>query len=133
MYVKIHLKTSQGVQNFTAAEAQKMAGEDPDFQTRSLYEDIENGKFPAWDVYAQIIDPRVAENYKINIFDATKTLPFKDFPLRKFGRIVLDRNVENFFAEQEQSAFSPTNIVPGWALSPDPSEFSSLALALRLF
>lgn len=125
-YVKIHLKTSQGVQNFTASEAQVKAGVDPDFQTRSLYDDIENGGQPSWDVYAQIIDPVVAMGYNINIFDPTKTLPFEDFPLRKFGRIVLNKNVDNFFAEQEQAAFSPTNLVPGWALSPDPSEFMLL-------
>lgn len=123
-YVKIHLKTTQGVKNFTAEQAQKMAGIDPDFQTRSLYSDIKNHRYPSWDVYAQIIDPRTAERHHINIFDPTKTLPFKHFPLRKFGRIVLNENVSNFFAEQEQSAFSPTNLVPGWALSPDPSEYS---------
>ncbi|KAI0870415.1 catA, catalase [Hypoxylon argillaceum] len=120
VYVKIHVKTNQGVQNFTAAEAQTVAGQDPDHQTRSLFDDLEAGKTPSWDVYAQIIDPQKAANYPINIFDATKTLPLKDFPLRKFGRIVLDRNPDDSFAEVEQSAFSPTNIVPGWALSPDP-------------
>ena len=122
-YVKIHLKTNQGVKNFTQDEANQKAGVDPDFQTRSLYEDIENQKYPTWDVFAQIIDPVKAENYHINIFDATKTFPFSEFPLRKFGKITLNRNVDNFFAEQEQSAFSPTNLVPGWALTPDPSKF----------
>lgn len=124
MYVKIHVKTNQGVQNFTAAAAQTVAGEDPDHQTRSLFDDLEAGKTPSWDVYAQIIDPKKAANYPINIFDATKTLPFEDFPLRKFGRIVLNKNPDDSFAEVEQSAFSPTNIVPGWALSPDPSKSS---------
>lgn len=122
-YVKIHLKTNQGVKNFTQAEANQTAGNDPDFQTRSLYEDIENKNFPSWDVYAQIIDPAKAETYHINIFDATKTFPFHEFPLRKFGKITLNRNLDNFFAEQEQSAFSPTNLVPGWALTPDPSKY----------
>ncbi|KAI0450977.1 catA, catalase [Xylaria acuta] len=111
VYIKIHVKTNQGVQNFTAAQAQTVAGSDPDHQTRSLFDDLEAGKTPSWDVYAQIIDPKKAANYPINIFDATKTLPFEDFPLRKF---------DDSFAEVEQSAFSPTNIVPGWALSPDP-------------
>lgn len=97
--------------------------------TRSLYEDIDAGKFPSWDVYGQIISPEVAERYPINIFDPTKTLPSKDFPYRPFGRIVLDRNVDDHFAETEQSAFSPTNVVPGWALSPDPSMFPSNFLA----
>lgn len=120
-YLKMHLKTNQGIKNFTDAEAQMTAGMDPDYQTRSLYDDIEKGNFPSWDVYAQIIDPQQAMKYPIDIFDPTKTLPFADFPLRKFGRITLNRNVDNFFAEQEQAAFSPTNVVPGWALSPDPS------------
>ncbi|KAI1407968.1 heme-dependent catalase [Hypoxylon sp. FL1857] len=119
-YVKIHVKTNQGVHNFTFPEATQKAGEDPDFHTRSLHNDLDAGNQPSWDVYAQIIEPEVAEHYHINIFDATKTLPLKDFPLRKFGKIYLDKNVRNFFAESEQSAFSPTNIVPGWALTPDP-------------
>ncbi|KAI2643566.1 catA, catalase [Xylaria nigripes] len=120
VYVKIHVKTNQGVKNFTASEAEKMAGEDPDYHTRSLYDDLDAGKTPSWDVYAQIIDPKKAASYPINIFDPTKTLPFEDFPLRKFGRIVLERNPDDNFAEVEQSAFSPTNVVPGWALTPDP-------------
>lgn len=64
----------------------------------------------------------------INILDATKTLPFEYFPLRKFGRIVLNKNVSNFFAEQEQSAFSPTNLVLGWALSPDLSTYITVSI-----
>ncbi|KAI2472270.1 heme-dependent catalase [Annulohypoxylon bovei var. microspora] len=120
VYVKIHVKPNQGIENYTAEEAQAIAGQDPDFHTRSLFNQLENGPPPSWDVYAQIIDPEKAADYDINIFDTTKTLPFEDFPKRKFGRIVLDKNVDNFFADSEQSAFSPTNLVPGWALSPDP-------------
>lgn len=107
-----------------ADEAQRIAGEDPDYHTRSLFEDLnnDNGEKPTWHVYAQIVEPKKAADYHIDIFDPTKTLPFTDFPLRKFGEIVLSKNVDNFFAESEQSAFSPTNIVPGWALSPDPSK-----------
>ncbi|KAF3770458.1 catalase-domain-containing protein [Cryphonectria parasitica EP155] len=120
VYVRIHVKTNQGVENFTVAEAATVAGEDPDFQTRSLFEDLNAGRTPSWDVYAQVIEPDAVARSPVDIFDATKTLPFKDFPLRKFGRIVLDRNPENNFAEVEQAAFSPTNIVPGWSLSPDP-------------
>lgn len=120
-YVKIHIKSNQGNQYLTSAEARERAGLDPNYMTRSLYEDIEAGKFPSWDVYGQIVSPEVAETYPINIFDPTKTLPSKDFPYRSFGRIVLDKNVKDHFAEVEQAAFSPTNVVPGWALSPDPS------------
>lgn len=119
-YVKLHIKSNQGNQYLTSAEARERAASDPDFMTRSLYEDIEAGKFPSWDVYGQIISPEVAETYPINIFDPTKTLPSTDFPYRPFGRIVLNENVNDQFAEVEQAAFSPTSIVPGWALSPDP-------------
>lgn len=121
-YVKIHIKSNQGNQYLTSAEARQRAGTDPDYMTRSLYEDIEEGNFPSWDVYGQIISPEVAEKYPVNIFDPTKTLPSNDFPYRPFGRIVLNRNVADQFAEVEQAAFSPTNVVPGWALSPDPSK-----------
>ncbi|KAI1454237.1 catA, catalase [Annulohypoxylon moriforme] len=122
VYVRIHVKPEEGVQNYTAEEAQAVAGQDPDAQTRSMFNQLEagTGTPPTWDVYAQIIDPEKAAKYPINIFDPTKTLPYKDFPEKKFGKIVLNKNVDNFFAESEQSAFSPTNLVPGWALSPDP-------------
>ncbi|KUI63890.1 Catalase A [Cytospora mali] len=126
-YVKLHIKSNQGNQYLTAAEAKKRAGEDPDHMTRSLHDNIEKGKFPSWDVYGQIISPDVAENYPIDIFDPTKTLPSKDFPYRPFGRIVLNKNVGDNFAEAEQVAFSPANVVPGWALTPDP------VLQLRAF
>lgn len=119
-YVKLHIKSNQGNRYLTSAEARDRAASDPDFMTRSLYEDIDAGKYPSWDVYGQIISPEVAETYPINIFDPTKTLPSIDFPYRPFGRIVLNENVSDQFAEVEQAAFSPTNVVPGWALSPDP-------------
>ncbi|ROW15395.1 hypothetical protein VPNG_02414 [Cytospora leucostoma] len=126
-YVKIHIKSNQGNQYLSAAEAKKIAGEDPDHMTRALHDDIEAGKSPSWDVYGQVISPDVAEDYPIDIFDPTKTLPSKDFPYRPFGRIALNKNVGDNFAEAEQAAFSPANVVPGWALSPDP------VLQLRAF
>lgn len=131
-YIKMHLKPKQGTQYFTAGEAELLAGVDPDFHTRRLYDDIAKGNFPQWDVHAQVIDPMVAARSGIDIFDPTKTLPQADFPLRRFGKIVLNKNVDNFFAEQEQAAFSPTNIVPGWALSPDPSTFHDITFRTRL-
>jgi hypothetical protein len=76
-------------------------------------------------VYAQIIDPQAAQNYTTNIFDATKTISEIDFPLIPFGKITLNENPVNFFAEVEQSAFNPAAVVPGWSFSPDPSEYSS--------
>ena len=122
VYVKIHMKPKTGVKNFTARKAQLVAGLDPEFHTRSIYDDIEEGNFPEWEVFAQVVTPKQAEEIDVDIFDPTKTLSQTMYPLRKFGRIVLNENVDNDFAESEQSAFSPTNIVPGWALTPDPSK-----------
>ncbi|KAL9110161.1 MAG: hypothetical protein Q9227_005221 [Pyrenula ochraceoflavens] len=126
-YVRIHLKTDQGVKNLTEGESTTISGKDPDYFTRDLYDAIEKGNFPSWTVYAQIIDPLEAERYHINIFDATRTISQKDFPLVPFGKIRLNRNPLNFFTEVEQSAFSPANIVPGWDLTPDP------IIQIRLF
>ncbi|KAG6356539.1 hypothetical protein INS49_014412 [Diaporthe citri] len=119
-YVKLHIKSNQGSQYLTSSEAKKRAGEDPDYMTRSLHNGIEAGSFPSWDVYGQFISPDVVESYPINIFDPTKTLLSKDFPYRPFGRIVLNKNVGDNFGEVEQAAFSPANVVPGWALTSDP-------------
>ncbi|KAK8096354.1 catalase-domain-containing protein [Apiospora kogelbergensis] len=125
-YVKVHVKAHDGVKNFDASAAQSMAGKDPDFHTRYLNQTLKRGQDnarsskPVWDVFAQLIDPAKVETCDIDIFDPTKTLPQGPYPLVKFGEIYLDSNAKDFFAESEQSAFSPTNIVPGWALSPDP-------------
>lgn len=122
-YIKIHLKTNQGVQNLTQDEATKISGEDPDYFTKDLFDAIKKGEYPSWTVYAQVIDPLRAENYKTNIFDPTKTISQKDFPLIPFGKITLNKNLQNFFTESEQSAFNPANIVPGWDITPDPSQY----------
>jgi catalase len=92
-----------------------------------LYEAIEKGNFPSWTVYAQVIPPLEAETYHTNIFDATRTVSQKDYPLIPFGKITLNQNVINYFSEVEQVAFNPTHIVPGWSISPDP------ILQIRLF
>jgi len=126
-YVKIHLKTDQGVRNLTQDEATTISGVDPDYTTKDLYEAIEKGNYPSWTVYAQIIDPQEAETYKTNIFDATKTVSQKDYPLIPFGKITLNQNPLNNFSEVEQSAFAPANIVPGWDITPDP------VLQIRMF
>jgi hypothetical protein len=84
--VKIHLKTNQGVANLTQAEVVKLSGGDPDNTTRDFFNSIANGTFLSWTVYAQIIDPRLAENYATNIFDATKSISETDFPLIPLGR-----------------------------------------------
>jgi len=119
LWTKIHFKTDQGIQNFTREEATRMCGEDPDHATRDLYESIERGDYPSWTVYAQIMTPEQVENYRFDSFDITKVWPHGDAPLNPVGRMVLDRNPENYFAEVEQSAFCPSNLVPGIAPSPD--------------
>jgi len=118
-WVKYHFKTLQGIQNLTREEATRMAGENPDHATRDLFESIKNGDFPGWRVCVQIMPPEAAKTYRWNIFDVTKVWPHADYPLIEIGRMVLNRNPENYFAEVEQSAFSPGNFVPGIAASAD--------------
>ena len=118
-WVKTHLKTDQGIQNLTRQEADRLAGEDPDHATRDLHQAIERGEYPSWTVSLQIMTPEQAGEYRFDPFDITKVLPHGDFPLVPAGRMVLNRNPENYFAEVEQSAFSPGNFVPGIAASPD--------------
>ncbi|WP_279800174.1 catalase [Rothia aeria] len=118
-WVKYHFKTEQGNEFFTQAQADEMAGKDADFHRRDLREAIERGDYPAWTLYVQIMPYEEAKTYRINPFDLTKVWPHSDYPLIKVGRMVLDRNPQNFFAEIEQAAFSPSNFVPGIAASPD--------------
>ncbi|MBN2288657.1 MAG: catalase [Candidatus Glassbacteria bacterium] len=118
-WVKIHFKTEQGIRTLTRGEAARLAGEDPDHATRDLYESIRKGDCPSWKVYVQIMKPGEAEGYRFDTFDITKVWPHGDYPLQPVGRMVLDRNPENYFAEVEQAAFSPGNFVPGIGPSPD--------------
>ncbi|MFC1935316.1 catalase [Chloroflexota bacterium] len=118
-WVKIHFKTEQGIDNLTREEAVRLSGEDPDHATRDLYESIERDEFPAWKVHAQIMTPEQVEKYRFDSFDITKVWPHGDAPLVPFGRMVLNRNPLNYFAEVEQAAFSPGNFVPGIGPSPD--------------
>ena len=118
-WIKIHFKTEQTAQNLTRQEAAELAGKDPDHATRDLFNSIKNGEFPAWKVYAQIMTPEEAKSYRFDPFDITKVWPHKDYPLQPVGRMILNRNPENYFAEVEQSAFSPGNFVPGIGPSPD--------------
>ena len=118
-WVQYHFKTAQGIQNLTREEATRLAGEDPDHNTRDLYEAIQRGEYPEWRVCVQIMPPEDAKAYRWNIFDITKVWPHADYPLKEIGRMVLNRNPENYFAQVEQSAFSPGNLVPGIAPSPD--------------
>ena len=119
VWVKYHFKTKQGIQNFTGEEAARMAGGDPDHATRDLFQAIERGDFPAWRVSVQIMTEAEAKSYHINPFDLTKVWPHGDYPLIELGELVLNRNVQNYFAEVEQAAFTPANVVPGIGFSPD--------------
>jgi len=118
-YVKWHFKTKQGIKNFTREGADAMRGQDPDHAQRDLFEAINNGDFPKWRVCVQIMPEKDADSYHINPFDLTKVWPHGDYPLIEVGELVLDRNPENYFAEVEQAAFDPKNIVPGMGYSPD--------------
>lgn len=119
VWVKYHFKTKQGIQNFTAEQASAMTGIDPDHATRDLFASIEDGDFPAWTVSVQIMTEAEAERFPIDPFDLTKVWPHAAHPLIEIGELVLNRNPQNYFAEVEQSAFSPANVVPGISFSPD--------------
>ena len=119
VWVKLHFKTEQGIENFTAERADEMRGIDPDFSTRDLFEAIEAGDFPSWSVEAQIMTPQQAEDFPFNPFDVTKVWPHGDFPMIPLGRMVLNRNPENYFADVEQAAFSPGNLPAGMGPSYD--------------
>jgi len=118
-WVQYHFKTDQGIKNLNRKEAARIAGEDPDHATRDLYEAIERGDYPSWTLEMQIMTPEQAKDYRWDIFDITKVWPHGDFPPIKVGKLVLDRNPVNYFAEVEQAAFCPGNLVPGIAASPD--------------
>jgi len=117
-WVKFHFKTQQGIQTMNPEEADKLVGKDPDYHTRELFEVIERGDYPKWTFYVQIMPEAEAENYRWNPFDLTKVWPHADYPLIEVGVMELNRNPENYFAEVEQSAFSPANVVPGISFSP---------------
>jgi catalase len=118
-YVKYHFKTEQGIDNFTDDEAKAMTAEDPDFHRRDLYATIASGQEASWRLEMQIMPVDEAPDYRFNPFDLTKVWPHGDYPPIPVGRLVLNRNPENFFAEIEQSAFEPANMIPGIEPSPD--------------
>jgi catalase len=118
-WVKYHFKTEQGIRNFTDAEAKAMTAEDPDYHRRDLYQAIEVRDYPAWNLEMQIMPFEDAEYYRFNPFDLTKVWTHGDYPPITVGRLVLDRNPENFFAQIEQASFEPANMVPGIGPSPD--------------
>lgn len=119
VWVQLHFKTDQGIRNFTGPEADAMRGIDPDVATRDLHDAIARGEYPSWRLEVQIMTPEQAKTYRFDPFDITKVWPHADFPPIEIGRLVLNRNPENYFAEVEQAAFSPANFVPGIGPSPD--------------
>jgi len=118
-WVKFHFKTLQGIDFMTNAEAEAVLAKDRESSQRDLFTAIERGEFPKWRFCVQIMPEQDAETYRWNPFDLTKVWPHRDYPLIDVGVLELSRNPENYFAEVEQSAFSPSNIVPGISFSPD--------------
>lgn len=118
-WVKWHYKTQQGIKNLAPAEAARLAGTDPDYAQRDLFNAIERGEFPKWSVCIQIMSEAQAEAHHENPFDVTKTWSQKEFPLIEVGELELNRNPLNYFAEVEQATFGPSNMIPGVGLSPD--------------
>jgi catalase len=118
-WVKYHFKTDQGIEFFTADEGKAMSAEDPDFHRMDLWASIDSGDYPSWTLNMQVMPFEEAANYRFNPFDLTKVWPHSDYPLIPVGQMVLNRNPENFFAQIEQSAFEPANMVPGIGPSPD--------------
>lgn len=118
-WVKFTFKTQQGIENLTDAEAEALVGKDRESSHRDLYESIENKDFPRWTLYVQIMPEKEAGTYHLNPFDLSKVWPHGDYPLIEVGVLELNRNADNHFAEVEQAAFNPANVVPGISFSPD--------------
>lgn len=119
-FVKFHWRPQLGTQSTCWDEAVKIAGADPDFHRRDLFEAIDRGEFPEWEFGVQLLSQEEADALPFDILDATKLVPEEMYPVRVVGRMVLDRNPDNFFAETEQVAFLPTNMPPGIDVSEDP-------------
>jgi catalase len=118
-WVKFTFKTQQGIENLTDAEAEELIGKDRESHMHDLFNSIEEGDFPRWKLYIQVMEEEAANSYHIHPFDITKVWPHKDYPLIEVSVMELNKNPENFFAEVEQAGFAPTNIVPGISFSPD--------------
>jgi len=119
-FVKFHWKPRLGMQSVVWNEAVKINGADPDFHRRDLWQAIHSGRFPEWELGLQLFDEKFADEFPFDVLDATKLIPEEQIPVRKVGRLVLDRCVDNFFAETEQVAFCTNNVVPGIDFSNDP-------------
>lgn len=119
-YVKFHWKPKSGLQSVVWNEALKINGADPDFHRRDLWNAIESGDYPEWELGVQVFDQTFADQFEFDVFDSTKLIPEEQVPVQKIGKMVLNRMVDNFFAETEQVAFCTQNIVPGIDFTPDP-------------
>ncbi|URZ86521.1 catalase [Floricoccus penangensis] len=118
-WIKYHFKPKDGVKSLMSDLAQKLDGENPDSATQDLFNSIESGNYPEWTMYVQIIPFEEGWNYKQNIFDVTRTVSHKDYPLIEVGKFTLNQNPRNYFADVEEATFSPANLVPGIEASPD--------------
>ena len=119
-FVKFHWKPKLGLQSVIWNEAVKINGADPDYHRRDLWNAIQSGDFPEWELGLQLFDQDFADKFDFDVLDATKIIPEEQIPIRRVGRLVLDRCVDNFFAETEQVAFCTQNIVPGIDFTNDP-------------
>jgi catalase len=119
IWVKFHFHTHQGIKNLTDQEAEALIGKDRESHQRDLLESIDRGDFPRWTMFIQVMPERDAAKMPYNPFDLTKVWFKKDYPLIEVGVFELNRNPENYFADVEQAAFNPANIVPGISFSPD--------------
>ena len=119
IWVKFHFKTQQGIKNLTDQEAEAIIAKDRESNQRDLLESIDKGDFPKWDMKIQVMTDEQAKNCKFNPFDLTKVWSHKEYPLIDVGYFELNKNPENYFADVEQAAFNPANIVPGISFSPD--------------
>ncbi|GGI01315.1 MULTISPECIES: catalase [Mammaliicoccus] len=119
VWVKFHFRTEQGIENYTAEEAEQVIAKDRESSQRDLFNSIEEGNFPKWKMYIQVMTEEQARNHKDNPFDLTKVWFKDEYPLIPVGEFELNRNPENYFQDVEQAAFAPTNIIPGIDFSPD--------------
>ncbi len=119
-FVKFHWKPLLGLHAVVWDEAQKISGKDPDFHRRDLWESIESGNYPEWELGVQIVEEKDEHSFDFDLLDPTKIIPEEIVPVQRIGRLTLNRNVDNFFAETEQSAFHIANVVPGIDFTNDP-------------
>jgi catalase len=119
VWVKFHMRSQQGIENLSDQEAEVLVGKDRESHQRDLLDSIDQGNFPKWKMYIQVMTEEQANNMPYNPFDLTKVWYKKDFPLIEVGEWELNRNAENYFAEVEQAAFTPANVPPGIGYSPD--------------